>query len=86
MKYDSKRLLEQLIFKYCLTDNKKLIDSYGWLKRYYKDNDDNLFYSMNKLPFVTNVVKGFKEGFLSETLQTNEEFYKYIQIFTSDEL
>ncbi|MCP4704894.1 MAG: GrpB family protein [candidate division Zixibacteria bacterium] len=79
MPYNSKRLLDQLIFKHCLLDNKKLIEDYGWLKKYYIKYDDNLFYHMNKLPFVTRVVEGFKEG-LSQSLKCSEkELYQYVQ-------
>jgi len=53
--------------------------NYGLLKKYYAEHDDNLFYSMNKLPFVTNVVEGFKEGFIGATKKSDEEFYQYIQ-------
>ena len=79
MPYNSKRLLDQLIFKNCLLDNKKLIESYGWLKKYYKEHDDNLFYSMNKLPFVTRVVEGFKKGFSESSKCSENELYQYVQ-------
>lgn len=79
MLYNSKRLLDQLIFKNCLLGNKKLIESYGWLKKHYKEHDDNLFYSMNKLPFVTRVVKGFKEGFSESSKCSEKELYQYVQ-------
>ena len=79
MPYNSKRLLDQLVFKRSLFDNEKLIGSYGRLKKYYKEHDDNLFYSMNKLPFVTRVVEGFKEGFLESSKCTEKEFYQYVQ-------
>ena len=79
MPYNSKRLLDQLIFKHCLLNNKKLIKNYGWLKKYHIENDDNLFYYMNKLPFVKRLVEGFKEG-LSESLKCSEkELYQYVQ-------
>ena len=79
MPHNSKRLLDQLIFKNCLLDNKKLIERYGCLKMNYIEHDDNLFYSMNKLPFVTRVVEGFKEVILELSKCSEEELYQYVQ-------
>jgi GrpB-like predicted nucleotidyltransferase (UPF0157 family) len=80
MPSNSSRLLDQLIFKKCLMGNETLIKHYGWLKKYYVANDDNLFYYMNKLPFVKRVVDGFKKG-LSESLKCSEEqLYQYVQM------
>ncbi|MBN2834395.1 MAG: GrpB family protein [Candidatus Delongbacteria bacterium] len=79
MPYNSKRLLDQLIFKNCLLGNKELIERYGWLKNYYIKYDDNIFYYMNKLPFVTSVVEGFKEGFSESLKCSEEELYQYVQ-------
>ncbi len=79
MPYNSKRLLDQLIFKNCLLNNRNLIKSYGGLKKYYIECDDNAFYSMNKLPFVTEVIEGFKEGFLESYKCSEKELYQYVQ-------
>ncbi len=79
MPYNSKRLLDQLIFKNCLLGNKKLIKSYGWLKKHYQEHDDNLFYYMNKLPFVKTVVEAFKKGFSESSNYSEEEIYQYVQ-------
>ena len=80
MSYRSKRLLEQLVFKHCLLVNGRLATDYARLKKYFMDYDDNLFYSINKLPFVTNVVNNFKKGFLEASKDSENEFYKYVQI------
>ena len=68
-----------MIFKNCLLDNRKLIENYGFLKKYYNENDDYVFYSMNKLPFVINIVKGFKEGFMESRKCSEKELYQYVQ-------
>jgi len=78
MPYNSKRLLDQLIFKNCLLNNRKLIENYGWLKKYYTEHDDNVFYYMNKLPFVTRLVEGFKEGFSKSLKCSENELYQYV--------
>ncbi|MCK5835508.1 MAG: GrpB family protein [Lentisphaeria bacterium] len=79
MPYNSKRLLDQLIFRRCLLGNGELAKDYELLKKHYTEHDDNLFYSMNKLPFVTGVVKGFKEGFSKTTECSEEQLYQYVQ-------
>ncbi|MBU0936260.1 MAG: GrpB family protein [Spirochaetes bacterium] len=78
MPHNSTRLLDQLIFKNCVMHSKRLQESYTWLKKYYRDHDDGLFYSMNKLPFVSNVVEAFKKGFSESSGCPQADVYQYV--------
>ena len=57
MPYDSKRLVEQIIFKLMLQNNPDIAKMYEQKKRYLVDYDDPLFYHMAKEDFVNEVVK-----------------------------
>ena len=57
MPYNSKRLVEQIIFKLMLQNNPDIAKMYEQKKRYLVDYDDPLFYHMAKEDFVNEVVK-----------------------------
>ena len=52
MPYNSMRLFKQVLFKIFFEENEEYSHQYASLKRFYAENDDQVFYSMNKEPFV----------------------------------
>lgn len=57
MPIESLRWREQIVFRIMMQNNVELAKKYEWLKKYYLKNDIQEFYSMNKKPFVDNIVK-----------------------------
>lgn len=55
MPYNSIRLFKQVLFKIFLEENEEYSHEYVSLKRFYAENDDQVFYSMNKEPFVEKI-------------------------------
>ncbi len=55
MPYDSMRLFKQVLFKIYLEENREVAELYVKKKKYYATYDEDIWYSMNKLPFVQEV-------------------------------
>ena len=57
MPANSFRLFNQVLFKIFLEENKEYATQYVLLKKFYVENDAQIFYSMNKEPFVSKINK-----------------------------
>jgi len=55
MPSNSFRLFQQVLFKIFLEDNKEYANQYVFLKKFYLESDREIFYSMNKEPFVAKI-------------------------------